>query len=181
MTDHRAKLEDLAKLLLALRVESSALRRNPEIEILPPRPGLDASGLAQLANSWTHPLPPSYRNFLLAHDGWENADGQGTFLLGSADRKLQAVLKKIEDFKNGKYRNRIKNFDELWFVAVGDSGLQFLYLDAGKCSKDGEMDLVLFDAEVGEILRYQSIIGWFEGKIRHLHGVIDVLKARQLR
>lgn len=181
MADHRTKIEELSKQILTLRAESSALRSKPEAEILPPRPGLDAALLEQLAGDWPHSLPPSYQGFLLAHDGWKNADGQGTFLLGSKDRRQQAMLKKIEDFKNGGYGKRIKNFDELWFVAIGDPGVQFLYLDPGKCRKDGEMDLVLSNSEGGEVLCYPSIVGWFESKIRHLRGTIDALKARQQR
>jgi hypothetical protein len=103
------------------------------------------------------PLPPSYRAFLLRHDGWRNFRGDAHLLsIGQRDEPgMQAHLAEFQSLAGDEALGVI-------VIMAGEASGTLAYLDP-KCRRpNGEMDVVEYAYADGELARRSDFIAFLE-------------------
>lgn len=102
-------------------------------------------------------LPPSYRAFLLRHDGWRNFRGDAHLLsIGQRDEPgMQAHLAEFQSLAGDDASGVI-------VIMAGEASGTLAYLDPKTRRTDGEMDLVEYAYADGELARRPDFITFLE-------------------
>jgi hypothetical protein len=102
-------------------------------------------------------LPPSYREFLLRHDGWRNFRGDA-HLLSVAQRDepgMQAHLAEFQSLAGDIAAGVI-------VIMAGEASGTLAYLDPKTRRPDGEMDVVVFAYADAELARHPDFVTFLE-------------------
>ncbi len=182
MISIRTSLEEIKK-LDDVRREAEGDPSEDAMTLYPPAAPAAAKKL--LSGGWTHPLPPSFGDFLAASDGVTKFRGKLDFL--STDSSRQEPIRSVieEKIEQGKINLRamFKSVDnaviEEWesdpkrfyvanhpIIAVTEMG-GLLFYDFRTCDAKGEMELCWKPATKATIQkRYANIEKYLEAALR---------------
>jgi hypothetical protein len=111
-------------------------------------------------------LPPSYRALLLLHDGWKGFQGDAD-LLSLAQRSDQGIVRRIQSLqrvmREDEEQEQPYNPDNLLIVGGNDS-TYVVYLDVDARRPDGEMDVVEYGYEEGELARHPDMVAFLKSQ-----------------
>jgi SMI1 / KNR4 family (SUKH-1) len=108
-------------------------------------------------------LPPSYRELLLLHDGWKGFQGDAD-LLSLAQRSDKGIVRRIQSLKEVmRDLEEPYNPDNLLIVGGNDS-TYVVYLDLDTRRPDGEMDVVEYGYEEGELARHPDMVAFLQSQ-----------------
>jgi hypothetical protein len=110
----------------------------------------------RLERDFSFRFPPSYRQFLLLHDGWKGFRGDAD-LLSSTQMRQQVIVSRIEDFKQSAQSGDVS---QTFIIVAGETSSYFVYLDPGTRREDGEMDVVEYTIQEGEVDRYPDLFAY---------------------
>lgn len=117
--------------------------------------------LQNLERGLGYALPPSYRQMLLLHDGWTALEDEAD-LLSLAQRREEEIRDRVESFKRMMREGEDPyNPDNLLVVAGADTTF-VVYLDIDTRRPDGEMDLVEYTYEEGELARHKDMVAYLK-------------------
>jgi cell wall assembly regulator SMI1 len=137
-------------------------------------PPATAEQLAELEKTLGIALPPSYRNFMLLHNGWKYVLGD-THLLSVQELHDPKVIESIEKWRELTRDGKPKVADAA--VVIGASppgqGHGIIYLDKTTLQPDGEMDIVSFDGDDGTVIdRARNMVAFLKSQTRTLRALI---------
>jgi cell wall assembly regulator SMI1 len=120
--------------------------------------------ITQFENDFGIMFPPSYREFLLLHNGWKNFSGEYTILSLELmkDERVIDHIEHLRDLQLGLTQEKAANG---FVIGCGESTSYTLYLDLEAKREDGEMDIVEHDLS-GEIKRHPDFVSLIEDKHR---------------
>jgi cell wall assembly regulator SMI1 len=107
-------------------------------------------------------LPPSYRKFLLLHDGWDMVDGTTDLL------SLRDLLHGPRAAKIAAWQEKVRQYGETRFadgLVIGHSlvGQQRIILDPRQVNDEGEWTLIALDKDSQD--DYESFVVWLEQSV----------------
>lgn len=120
--------------------------------------------IAQFENETGIKLPPSYREFLLLHNGWKNFSGEDT-ILSLELMKDERVIDHINHLRNLQLELIQEKAANGFVIGCGENTSYTLYLDLETKREDGEMNIVEHDLS-GEIKRHPDFTSLLEDKHR---------------
>lgn len=128
--------------------------------------------IAELERRLGFSLPPSYREFLSLHNGWNGFDG-GAKLLAIEDFGSAWVTEKIHDLEVLFYEDGDNPFDKGMIpILLGEDNNNFLLLDPNALKSSGEMDFVAFDFTEEES-RFPDFTSFLEAYLQSVKSIID--------
>ncbi|WP_432041806.1 SMI1/KNR4 family protein [Streptomyces cadmiisoli] len=142
------------------------------------RPGADEAEIAAAEERLERRLPPSYRRFLAASDGWHVDETAGVYQLGGAAdidwfRDPYDMTALYEESLADSPREEDILLAGMWQRALQletDSDMSYALLDPGDSGQDGEWALYVFRAWSGELpVRYPSFRAYMEAMYRGFH------------
>jgi hypothetical protein len=142
--------------------------RKPPNQIL--GPGASDESILRLEASEGIVLPPSYREFLLMHDGWKYYSGDAD-ILSIAQRSDPATRRRLAEVSSWIASTGAANSKKLVIIAGLDS-TYIVYLDFATRRGDGEVDVVEFGLEEGELDRHETFLVFLEDQSRVLEEMI---------
>ncbi|WP_287140371.1 SMI1/KNR4 family protein [Mesorhizobium sp.] len=158
--DIRTQLQTLISKLHDVREEfyQVAFGRSADQVLGPPASELQ---LQNFERSLGYSLPPSYRQMLLLHDGWTALEDEAD-LLSLAQRREKEIRDRIESFKK-MMREGEDPYNPDNLLVVGGADTTFVvYLDIDTRRPDGEMDLVEYTYEEGELARHKDMVAYLK-------------------
>ena len=169
MAVDRVALEDLVTVLyrVQMRYWQARFGRVRDMELGPPATEGELVQLEQLLGG---PIPESYRAFLELHNGWKNFSGDA-HIISIADRQSQHTGGSIEAFK----RLGVEEGDDAIkhaFVVVGSDASQYLAFFDMKSAHNGEMDVVEWTYERGEIARHPDFARYLQHQLRAVESLL---------
>jgi hypothetical protein len=120
--------------------------------------------IAQFENEFGGNFPPSYREFLLLHNGWKHFSGEDT-ILSLELMKDERVIDHLNHLRNLQIELTQEKAANGFVIGCGENTSYTLYLDLETKREDGEMDIVEHDL-TGEIKRYSDFSSLIEDKLR---------------
>jgi hypothetical protein len=108
------------------------------------------------------PLPPSYEEFLRLHNGWTEFLGEAP-LLSAEDRSSSWYFSRVQGIR--EHLNSFGDPDFLlngFLILVHPDVSSLLYLDKGRPTAEGELEVVYYSLRDGEYERYPSFKGFLE-------------------
>jgi hypothetical protein len=127
-------------------------------------PPADSETLPGLARQWGHPLPPSYVAFLKLHEFWLNFVGDAS-ILAFKERATPAIRKQIQSLANVR-KEAHESPDRIFVVVAGECSEYFVFLDPSSRRADGEMDVVEYDLELGELRRHADFAAFLDHQLK---------------
>jgi hypothetical protein len=121
-------------------------------------------------------LPPSYRHLLLLHDGWTGLEGDAD-LLSLAQRSDKGILRRIEKFKKMMGEGEDPYNPENLLVVGGADTTYVVYLDIDARRPDGEMDVVEYTYEEGELARHRDMVEYLKSEYEDVRELIKSEKG----
>jgi hypothetical protein len=116
-------------------------------------------------------LPPSYRELLLLHNGWQGFQGDAD-LLSLIQHGDKGTVRRIESLRRIlREQKKSYNPDNLLIVGGNDSTYT-VYLDLDTRRPDGEMDVVEYGYEEGELARHSDMISYLESQLADIRDLI---------
>ncbi|SFN86683.1 SMI1 / KNR4 family (SUKH-1) [Mesorhizobium sp. NFR06] len=158
--DIRARLQALVSKLYQVREEfyQVAFGQSADQVLGPPA---SEQQLQAFERSLGYALPPSYREMLLLHDGWVALEDEAD-LLSLAQRHEEEIRDRVKSFKKMMREGEDPyNQDNLLVVGGADSTF-VVYLDIDTLRADGEMDVVEYTYEEGELARHKDIVAYLK-------------------
>jgi hypothetical protein len=116
-------------------------------------------------------LPPSYHQFLLLHDGWLNFSGEA-HLLAISQRREPAIVGRIRDFLSLRREQAGSAAREPLVIVAGEGSTYIVYLDSSVCRPGGELDVVEYGYEEGEISRRPDLAAFLEDHLATVRTLI---------
>ncbi len=117
-------------------------------------------------------LPPSYRAFLMLHDGWTRFTGDGV-VLSCADFFADWVRRRIAALSVLFYERGPDPFERGAFpLVLGEDARTFLVADPTTARENGEMDLILYDL-TRESRRFPDFVAFLRYKLEVVHAIIE--------
>ncbi|MFI6210130.1 SMI1/KNR4 family protein [Streptomyces sp. NPDC051041] len=142
------------------------------------RPGADEAAIAAAEERLGRRLPPSYREFLAASDGWHVDQAAGVYQLGGAAdidwfRDPYGMTPLYEQNLGDDPRQEHVLLAGMWQRALRletDSDMSYALLDPGDSDQDGEWALYVYKGWSGEFPdRYPSFRAYMEAMYRGFH------------
>ncbi|TPI42923.1 SMI1/KNR4 family protein [Mesorhizobium sp. B3-1-9] len=158
--DIRARLQALVSKLYQAREEfyQVAFGQSADQVLGPPA---SEQQLQALERSLGYALPPSYREMLLLHDGWIALEDEAD-LLSLAQRHEEEIRDRVKSFKKMMREGEDPyNPDNLLIVGGADTTF-VVYLDIDTRRADGEMDVVEYTYEEGELARHKDMAAYLK-------------------
>ncbi len=158
------KIEAIVKALAALNEEME-----PGLQELGGPAAPDAIDALETAAGFA--LPPSYRAFLVHHDGWRGFWADLDLLSSSAaDRaKYRANIAETLD-AHCDIDPKEKIPAEALYIAASRDAPSLIYLDPRSRRPDGELDVVRYDRD-GEQSRHGSLVEMLEEQLETIRGL----------
>ncbi len=103
-------------------------------------------------------LPPSYRAFLLRHDGWRKFRGDA-HLLAMADRDAPGMQAHLAEFRSLAAGDVVAGG---FVVLAGEASGTFAYIDPATRRPGGEMDVIEYAYAGGELARHPDFVAFLE-------------------
>ena len=144
------------------------------------RPGADEVAIAAAEERLGRRLPPSYREFLSASDGWHVDQMAGIYQLGGAAdidwfQDPYDMTPMYEENLGDNPREEDVLLAGMWQRALQletDSDMSYALLDPGDSDQDGEWALYVYKGWGGELPdRYPSFRAYMEAMYRGFHSV----------
>ncbi|MFD0339631.1 SMI1/KNR4 family protein [Streptomyces sp. NPDC127117] len=144
------------------------------------RPGADEAAIAAAEERLGRRLPPSYREFLSASDGWHVDQMAGIYQLGGAAdigwfQDPYDMTPMYEEHLGDNPREEDVLLAGMWQRALRletDSDMSYALLDPGDSDQDGEWALYVYKGWGGELPdRYPSFRAYMEAMYRGFHSV----------
>jgi SMI1 / KNR4 family (SUKH-1) len=155
----QSSLKRLITRIVELMEELSRLRgQEAEHQLGIPASPADVDAVERLAG---FPLPRDYRTFLLMHNGWSGLNGQND-LLSSEQIGTGRMKRSIEETKEIQ-REQSDPAADGFVIEASLSDTDLAYFDPASRRSDGSMDVVRWDARVGEYRRYPSFTEYLSG------------------
>lgn len=156
-----SKIEELIAQVYAARQEYWLIKfgRRQDETLAPPASEADVRTLEGLLGG---SLPPSYRKFLSIHRAWPNFVGDAG-ILSPEDRDNVAIREQVKGFRS------LHGDERAWraFVVVaGESSHYVAYFDVDSHRPDGEMDIVEWSYEEGEMARHRDFEAYLDSRLR---------------
>lgn len=145
MTNARDRMKALVDELIATRRDRVRLREDEEAVEKLGKP-CSPTEIGTLERRVGKPLPPTYRAFLEAHNGWEEFEGDFK-ILAVEDHDVPWVKGRIEEL-SGFFRTMTPE-DPLttwaFVIAIGETSGRLAVLDKRTKDDAGEMEVVTFE------------------------------------
>lgn len=147
----------------------------PSKQVLgPPAQPMD---LVQLERLVELTLPPSYRAFLLLHNGWTHFSGDAAFL-STKDRAalpVQARLRELTAHLNEYGPSALAAGVP---IVAGLDTSYFLVLDrTASCGAD-ELEVVEYSYEEGVLDRYPHLVAFFEDRLQVMQRLVSIERGQ---
>lgn len=166
-----SRLNDVIQELFSAFQELDHLMFDEEIDHELGTPCTEAQ-LVELEKWLGFVLPPSYREFLSLHNGWNNFDGNAK-LLAIEDFRSSWVSEKIHNLEILFYEDGENPFDKGMIpILLGEDNDNFLLLDPTTEKSNGEMEFVAFDFTEEES-RFQNFLSFLEAHLKSVKIIID--------
>lgn len=128
-------------------------------------PGATDSDIHAVADLIGAPVPPSYAAFLRLHNGWDAYNG-GAKLLTAGEQSAPWVHERLEEMRevlegNGDEAVLTNAFP----VMLGDEESVFVVLDLSKRDEHGELQVVHWDLDEGEVGTSDSFLDFLEDEL----------------
>jgi hypothetical protein len=112
------------------------------------------------------PLPPSLRQFLLLHRNWPYLVGDAG-ILSEQDRQNPAIQMQIRGFDEG-----LAPGQQAFVVVAGESSHYLAFLDCISLQPDGEIDVVEWTYEDGELERHSNFAAYLERRLEVMRNLV---------
>jgi len=120
---------------------------------------------------WGYTLPPIYRELLLLHDGWRGFQGDAD-LLSIAQHHDKGIISRVQSLQElMRDEKQPYNPDNLLIVGGRDSSY-VVYLDLDTRRPDGEMDVVEYGYEEGELARHPDMVAFLKSQYDDIRDLI---------
>jgi hypothetical protein len=117
-------------------------------------------------------LPPSYRAFLMRHDGWTRFTGDAV-VLSCADFFADWVRRRVAALSALFFERGPDPFERGAFpLVLGEDARTFLVADPTTVRDDGEMDLILYDL-TRESRRFPDFVAFLRYKLEVVRAIIE--------
>jgi len=111
------------------------------------------------------PVPPSYAAFLRLHNGWDGYNG-GAKLLTAGEQSAPWVHERLEEIREVLQDNGAGAvLDNAFPVMLGDEESVFVVLDLSKRDEQGELSVVQWDLDEGEVGTSDSFLDFLEDEL----------------
>jgi len=127
--------------------------------------------LQAFERSLGYALPPSYREMLLLHDGWTALEDEAD-LLSLAQRREEEIRDRVKSFKRMMREGEDPYNPDNLLVVCGADTTFVVYLDIDTRRADGEMDIVEYTYEEGELARHKNMVAYLKSNYDEVRGWI---------
>jgi hypothetical protein len=122
-------------------------------------------------------LPPSYKEFLLLHDGWKNFTGEAC-ILGTKDRgENKGLADTINEFNASAIQEGDLCAGNGFVIMAGEGVNHFVYLNFEKQNLDGEFEVVEIAYPEGELNRFPDFTSFLQHKLEVMLELIKLEKG----
>jgi hypothetical protein len=121
-------------------------------------------------------LPPSYRQLLLLHDGWKELQGDAD-LLSIEQRKDKDLMRRIQSLQELKQELEEPYNPKNLLIVGGADSTYVAYLDYDTRRPDGEMDVVEYGYEEGELARHPDMVAYLKSQYDDMRALIKEEKG----
>jgi len=135
------------------------------------RPGATEAELAGVRAALGGAIPPSYAAFLRLHNGWLHYSGEA-MLLPAGEQEAEWVRARVAALREILEEDDEDDvFDDAFIVQMGPHEPDFVVMKLGKRGPTGELPVVQWDLEEGELGVFDSFLEFLEDE---LEAALDV-------
>ncbi len=128
-------------------------------------PGATDTDIDTVADLIGAPVPPSYAAFLRLHNGWDAYNG-GAKLLTAGEQSAPWVHERLEELREALEDSGAQAVLENAFpVMLGDEESVFAVLNLSKRDEHGELQVVHWDLDEGEVGTSDSFLDFLEDEL----------------
>jgi hypothetical protein len=139
------------------------------------RPGASSQIIAQLEETFNFRLPPSYKEFLMLHDGWRHFTGT-LDLLGSKEFLSTDYVRRVKEIQTAEWGSGHREPVEGFVIGYGGESSDILFISrTAPLDKDEERSVVLWKYE--EVSRVQSFRRFLEFWIEVNENKLQTLRS----
>jgi hypothetical protein len=120
--------------------------------------------LGRLEGLLSSPLPPSYREFLSLHRDWSRFIGDA-HLLSLDQRNSSTMATHLNALRGLAEENGDRAVADGFVIVAGEASQYVVYLDVGTRRDDGEMDVVEWSFDDGEVGRYPDFVAYLQHQL----------------
>jgi hypothetical protein len=129
------------------------------------RPGATDADLQRVADLLGGPVPPSYAAFLRKHNGWLQYSGS-SMLLPAGEHTEEWVQERLASLRELLEENDEADvLDNAFVVHLGPDCADFVVLKTDERHKNGELTVVQWDVEEGELGVFDSFLEFLEDEL----------------
>jgi hypothetical protein len=156
-------LRDLVAALVQSQRDYWQLRfgRDRRGELGPPATPAQLAELERLLGS---PLPPTYRQFLSLHRGWSRFIGDA-HVLSLEQRQSPTMIGHLNALRALAVENNDKSVADGFTIVAGEASQYVVYLDVTTRRNNGEMDVVEWSFDDGEVGRHPDFVAYLQHQL----------------